>query len=102
MRHPRSLAERRHNRVAIMARRRKIIRRWYDTNDLRNKWKPEENPAWYLCDKWNLKCTCRHCRFWKSLESRPHRRPERDIMDNLRAWDSDESLQQKSALKAKV
>lgn len=89
MRHPRSLAERRHNRVTVMARRRKIICRWYDSNDLRKSWKPEESSAWYLCDKWNLNCTCRVCRFLKSLESRlPRQQLKRDIIDNIRAWDN--------------
>lgn len=94
MRHPRSRAERRHNRVTIMARRRKIIRRWYSPNDIRRGSKREENRAWYWCAKWNLKCTCRLCRMWKSLDPRPPREPQctLDIIDNLRAWDLDEGV----------
>ena len=59
MRHPRSLAERRHNRVTVMARRRKIIVSWYDPNDTS---KPQDNLSWNKCAKWNLRCSCYLCR----------------------------------------
>ena len=48
MRHPRSLAERRHNRVTVMARRRKIIVSWYNRNDTS---KPQDNLSWNKCAK---------------------------------------------------
>lgn len=73
MRHPCSRAERRHNRVTTMARRRKIIQRWYDPHEIQKGFRPEENTAWYSCSKWNLNCTCRHCRRYRFMDDPPPR-----------------------------
>jgi len=89
MRHPHSLAQRRHNRVVIMTRRRKTIRHWYSPDDLREGWKPENNSAWHSCDKWNLNCGSMLCHSGKYFSARRQRREQlkRDIIDNPRAWE---------------
>jgi hypothetical protein len=88
MRHPHSLAQRRHNRVVIMSRRRKTIRSWYSPDDLRDGWKPQDNSAWHSCDKWNLNCGSTLCHSGKYFSARRQRRErlKRDVTDNLRAW----------------
>jgi hypothetical protein len=86
MRHPRSIAERRHNRVTVMARRRKVILRWYHPND---RFKPQDNSAWNSCDKWNLNCSCCLCHWDKRFSSfRRQRRRQlrRDIAENVAGW----------------
>ena len=89
MRHPLSLAERRHNRVVIMARRRKTIRSGYFPDDLLQGWKPQDNSAWNRCDKWNLNCGSTLCHSGKYFSARRQRREQlkRDITDNLRGWE---------------
>jgi hypothetical protein len=72
-----------------MARRRKIILRWYFPDDLRNDWEPQANSAWYRCDKWNLDCTCRICKYSRQFIGEQKRRAQlkRDIIDNLSSWE---------------
>lgn len=88
MRHPHSRAERRGNRVVIMARRREIIRRSYSPNDICDGRRPEENSAWNSCNKWNLCCTCRHCRNWRGMlkEWLARQRIRRAVEDNIQTW----------------
>ena len=89
MRHPRSLAERRHNRVTVMGRRRNVILRWYHSNH-----KPEDHPAWNRCAKWNLNCSCCLCHWDKRFSSfRRQRRHQlrRDIAENLAGWSNNSS-----------
>jgi len=85
MRHPRTLAERRHNRQTIIARRRRTIFIWYTfhPNEL-----PERNSAWFRCAKWNLNCGCKLCHSEKYNSARRKRREQlrRDIGDNLVSW----------------
>lgn len=85
MRHPRSLAERRHNRRTVMVRRRKAIVRWYIPN---NRFRPEDNPAWYRCDKSNLNCGYMLCHAGKYFSARRRRREQLkcDIAENLASW----------------
>lgn len=85
MRHPRSIAERRHNRLTIMARRRRTILRWYEPD---STLKPEDNPAWFRCDKWNLNCGSMLCHADKYFSARRQRRDElkRNISDNCASW----------------
>ena len=89
MRHPRSLAERRHNRVTVMARRRKIIVSWYNRNDTS---KPQDNLSWNKCAKWNLRCSCYRChRKDPSFPSQRRRQLRRDIAENLAGWSNNSS-----------
>jgi len=88
MHHPRSSAERRHNRAVIMCRRREIIRLWYSSFDLSRGDLPEDNSAWNRCAKWNLDCTCRLCKYSRHSFERRKRREQlkHDVFDNLRSW----------------
>ncbi len=88
MHHPRSSAERRHNRVVIMSRRRKAIRSWYSSFDISRDDLPEDNSAWHSCAKWNLNCGSMLCHSGKYFAERRQRREQlkRDITENLRAW----------------
>ena len=81
MRHPRSIAERRHNRCTVMARRRKTILNWYTPN---SKIKAEDNSAWHRCDKSNLNCGYMLCHSGKYFSARRQRRDQlqRDIAEN--------------------
>ena len=84
MRHPRCIAERRHNRVTVMARRRKVILRWFPPHD---NYKPENTSAWRRCGKWNLACGCYLCSRQDSSFRRQRRRQfKRDIAENISEW----------------
>jgi hypothetical protein len=85
MRHPRSIAERRQNRRTIMVRRRQTILRWYEPD---STLKPEDNPAWHRCDKWNLNCGSMFCHAGKYFSARRQRREglKRDISGNVASW----------------
>ena len=85
MRHPRSIAERRHNRRTIVMRRRKTILRWYLPE---SRLRPEDNSAWYRCDKSNLNCGYMLCHSGKYFSARRQRRDQlkRDIAENLAGW----------------
>ncbi len=82
MRHPRSIAERRHNRRIVIERRRKTILRWYVPD---SRLRPEDNSAWYRCDKSNLNCGSMLCHSGKYFSARRQRRErlKRDIAENL-------------------
>ncbi len=88
MHHPRSSAERRHNRAVIMCRRREIIRLWYSSFDLSRGDLPEDNSAWNRCAKWNLNCGSAMCHSGKYFSERRQRREQlkHDVFDNLRSW----------------
>lgn len=84
MRHPHSRAERRHNRVTTMARRRQTLRLFYNHND---PFGVEDNLLWNQCSKHNLCCSCGMCR-------PPKTRTRRNLLkmavdDNLRSWEGD-------------
>ena len=83
MRHPRCIAERRHNRLTVMARRRKVILRWFPHQE---NHKPE-NSAWRRCGNWNLACGCYLCSRQDSSFRRQRRRQfKRDVADNVSEW----------------
>ena len=85
MRHPRSIAERRHNRRIVIVRRRKTILRYYPPE---SRFRGEDNSAWYRCDKSNLNCGSMLCHSAKYFSARRQRRDQlkRDIAENLARW----------------
>jgi hypothetical protein len=85
MRHPRSIAQRRHNRRIVIVRRRKTILRWYLPD---SRFRAEDNSAWCRCDKSNLNCGMMLCHADKYFSARRQRRGQlkRDIAENLASW----------------
>jgi hypothetical protein len=60
----------------------------YIPSELSQGFTPEDNSAWYRCDKWNLDCTCRLCKYSRQLIDERKRREQlkHDVFDNLRSW----------------
>ena len=85
MRHPRSIAERRHNRRIVIVRRRKTILRWHLAD---SRFRAEDNSAWYRCDKSGLNCGSMLCHSGKYFSARRQRREQLklDIAENLASW----------------
>ena len=85
MRHPRSMAQRRHNRRTVIVRRRRTILHWYSPD---SQFRPEDNSAWHRCDKSNLNCGSMLCHAGKYFSARRQRRDQlkRDIAEDLANW----------------
>ena len=85
MRHPRSMAQRRHNRRTVIVRRRRTILHWYSPD---SQFRPEDNSAWHRCDKSNLNCGSMLCHSGKYFSARRQRRDQlkRDIAEDLANW----------------
>jgi len=85
MRHPRSMAQRRHNRRTVIVRRRRTILHWYSPD---SQFRPEDNSAWHRCNKSNLNCGSVLCHAGKYFSARRQRRDQlkRDIAEDLANW----------------
>ena len=85
MRHPRSMAQRRHNRRTVIVRRRRTILHWYSPD---SQFRPEDNSAWHRCNKSNLNCGSMLCHAGKYFSARRQRRDQlkRDIAEDLANW----------------